>query len=251
MSDLLAEGEAELFRRYRTGEVECRDVIFRRHISLVEAITSSYARARPGEREDLLQVGYLGLLGALERFDPERGVRFATYAGHCIHGEIRHFVRDKGEVIRRPRWMRQLSSRVALYIEGFQQANERLPTLAEISSALNIAEDGIVAILQAKVPVSLEAEQGRSFGVEAIRSLRQVSFQLPIEDRIVIGQAFEKLLEMEKKVVYLFFVQDLSQRQIAGALSLPPRKVSRLMQSGLARLRGLMNSDEFANSERK
>ena len=208
-----AEIEVELFRRYRAGELECRDRIFVLHTALVESIARSHARTRPGEREDLLQVGYLGLLGAIERFEPARGVRFATYAGHCIHGEIRHFVRDKSETIRRPRWMRQLSASVAMYLEVFLQSYQRLPTLTEISRELNIAEDGVVAILQARAPVSLDSSGGSVQGVEAIKSLRQISFRLPVEDRIVISQAFEKLLELEKKVVYLFFVRDLSQRQ--------------------------------------
>lgn len=241
--------EEELFRRYqRERDVVCRDEIFSRYLGLVDSVARSHLRSRPEEREDLLQVGYLGLLAAIERFDPGRGIRFSTYAGHCISGEIRHFIRDKAEAIRRPRWMRQLSAKVAAFLETFFQENERLPTLTEISQSLNISEEGVVTILRARKPLSLDGGGVGEERLDGIRSLRQVSFRLPIEDRIALNQAFEKLLEIEQKVVYLFFVRDLTQRQIAGALALPPRKVSRVMRGALDRLRRFLDFDEVTES---
>jgi RNA polymerase sigma-B factor len=249
----IPDDEAELFGLYRSsGEVRYRDEIFARYLSVVESISRNFARSGVAEKDDLLQVGYLGLLGAIERFDCARGVKFSTYASHCVDGEIRHFIRDKTESIRRPRWMRQLSRQVAIYLESYLQTNSRLPTLREISESLNISEEGVVAILRAKQPVSLEDErQSAAVASEAIKSLRHVSFQLPIEERIAISEAFERLLGLEQKVIYLFFVQDLTQKQIAGKLSLSPRKVSRLMQKGLDRLRGWLEGDEVADVKRK
>lgn len=247
----IPEDEEELFALYRrTCDQEVRDAIFSRYLGVVDAVARNYSRS--AERDDLIQVGYIGLLAAIERFDTSRGFRFLTYATHCVEGEIRHFLRDKTEAIRRPRWMRKLSSKVAAYLEGHLQKHERLPTLSEISEALNISEEGVVAILRAKQPLSLEADgQAGELPTESIRSLRHVSFQLPIEDRIAIGEAFERLLDLERKVVYLFFVQDLTQKQIAGQLALSPRKVSRLMQKALGRLRGFLEPDDIADVKRK
>jgi RNA polymerase sigma-B factor len=246
------DDDLELFARYRsTGDVALRDEIFSRHLSLVDSYSRNFARTGAAERDDLVQVGYLGLLGAIERFDPERGVKFSTYAGHCVDGEIRHFIRDKTESIRRPRWMRKLSRQVAMLLESYMQAKSRLPTLKEISEALNIDEEGVVAILRAKQPLSLEDERQTGGSAERVRSLRHVSFQLPIEDRIAISEAFDSLLGLEQKVIYLFFVQDLTQKQIAGKLSLSPRKVSRLMQKALDSLRGWLEKDEVADVKRK
>lgn len=248
----IPEDEEELFSLYRrTGEQRIRDAIFSRYVGVVDAVARNYARS--AEREDLLQVGYIGLLAAIERFDASRGFRFLTYATHCVEGEIRHFLRDKTESIRRPRWMRQLSRKVAMFLEAHLHKHERLPTLQEISEALNVSLEGVVAILKAKQPLSLESDgsPGGELPKDAIRSLRHVSFQLPIEDRIAISEAFERLLDLERKVVYLFFVQDLTQKQIAGKLSLPPRKVSRLMQKALARLRGILEPEDVADFERK
>lgn len=246
------DDELELFTLYRsTGEVRYRDEIFGRHIAIVESTSRNFARSGMAEKDDLVQVGYIGLLGAIERFDPGRGVKFSTYASHCIDGEIRHFIRDKSESIRRPRWMKKLSRQVAAFLEAHLQSQARLPTLKEISEALNISEEGVVTILKAKQPVSLEDERQNAPSPDSIRSLRHVSFQLPIEDRIAISEAFEHLMALEQKVIYLFFVQDLTQKQIAGKLSLSPRKVSRVMQKGLDTIRGWLEKDNLANIKRK
>ena len=168
----IPEDEIELFVLYRaSGDVRYRDEIFSRHLRVVETVSRGFARSGVAEKDDLLQVGYVGLLGAIERFDPERGAKFATYASHCVDGEIRHFVRDKSETIRRPRWMRKLSRQVAMYLEAYLQQHSRLPTLREISDALNIAEEGVVAILRARQPLSLE-DEGSTGGASGIKSLR-------------------------------------------------------------------------------
>ncbi|MFA5506364.1 MAG: sigma-70 family RNA polymerase sigma factor [Vulcanimicrobiota bacterium] len=237
--------EAALFLSYREeGGLFVRDQIFSRYQHIVDIVTRKFPRA--GEREELLQVGYIGLLNAIERFDSERGFKFSTYASHCVEGEIRHFLRDKSETIRRPRWIRALSSQVAAFLERFLQEHERLPTLTEISEALNIEESGVQAILRAKQPASLDEAEGGGSGVPkgTIRSARLKSFQLPLEDRISISQAFERLLEIEQKVVYLFFVQDFTQKEIASRLALSPRKVSRLMRKALDSLRGQLQSED-------
>ncbi len=248
-----AENETELFSLYReTGDPQYRDTIFSRYLKIVDLVSRSYVRAGVAEKDDLLQVGYLGLLGAIERFDTSRNVRFATYANHCVDGEIRHFLRDKTESIRRPRWMRQLSRQVAMYLESYLQEHASLPNLKEISEALNVSEEGIVEILKVKQPLSLEDERhGHQLSSGSIKSLRHVSFQLPIEDRIAMSQAFERLIVLEQKVVFLFFVRDLTQKQIAGELSLSPRKVSRLMSKALARLRGMLDPEEPSDVKRK
>lgn len=238
-------GEVALFEQYRSSKDELlRDKIFLTYSSLVESVCRGFIGRGSSEFEDLLQVGYLGLLGAIERFDLEREVKFATYARHCIGGQVRHFIRDRSETIRRPRWMKKLSREVATFLERYLQEHSCLPTLSQIAEACNVSEGGVVAILRAKQPLSLEDDSLYSREpLDRIRSLQHESFKLPIEDRIAIAQAFEKLLGVEKKVIYLFFVHDLTQRQIAGKLSLPPRKVSRLMQKGLERLRKWLEVD--------
>lgn len=248
-SEEVLERERELFSAYRADPTPAfRDQIFAEYQGVVDSVVRRYFRA--AEREELLQIGYIGLLNAIERFDSAKGFRFSTYATHCVDGEIRHFLRDKSESIRRPRWVRKLSAKVAGFLERFQHQHQRLPTLSEISESLNIAEEGVRAILLAKQPASLDdSGVSEEFVRDSVRSARFESFRLPVEDRIAISQAFEKLLEMEKKIIYLFFVQDFTQKEIAGKLALSPRKVSRLMQRALGSLRGELTGEEKKLSE--
>jgi RNA polymerase sigma-B factor len=188
-------------------------------------------------------VGYVGLLKALENYEPTHNAKFSTYATHCVYGELRHYIRDRVEVIRRPRWLRGLSREVAGCIETFLHKQHRLPSVAEIAASINVAEEGVVEILRAQAPVSLEEMQGNGMAgvsVEKIRSSQYQTFRLPLEDKIAIEQAMGRLLELEKRIIYLFFYRDFTQSQIAGVVGLSPKKVSRVLHRGLDRLRQIL-----------
>ena len=228
-------------RLRNTGEPSLRERLVEKHLQIVPAIVRKF-RGK-AEWDDLIQVGYLGLLKAVDGFNPVLDTRFSTYATHCIFGELRHYVRDRIDVVRRPRWLASLSKQVAGYIEIFLHDHHRLPTFNEIADGLNLSREGVEEILRAKMPISLDDQEGESpigLHVEKIRSRQYETFRLPMEDRIVLQQAVERLVELEKRIIYLFFYRDLTQGQIAGEMGLPPKKVSRLMRKALDRLRGLM-----------
>jgi len=215
-----------------------------------EAIVSRYSRLVVGvaksfrgrwDWEDLLQIGYLGLIKAIQGFRLEKGNRFSTYATHCIQGEIRHYLRDRNEVVRRPRWLQGLSKKVGVFVEKFLQRNERLPSIAEVSEGCNLSPDGVLEVLKAGQVLSLEQLQGEAgIQVSRIRSLREESFVLRLEDRVWLESALEGLLAVERQVIDLFFFRDLNQAQISGATGLPPKRVSRVMRKALERLRDLL-----------
>lgn len=239
-----ADEEEEGFRRLReTGDRRLREALVVKHLSLVPGIVKKY-RGR-AEWEDLIQVGYVGLLKAIDGFELGRNARFATYATHCIHGELRHYLRDRVDMIRRPRWLTQLSRQVAAFIERHLHEEHRLPSFAEISSQLNISEDGVIELLKARSPASLDREPEAGIAVEKIRRKRYETFRLPVEDRIILLQSLERLKDLERRIIYLFFYKDLTQRQIAGELDLSPKKVSRVMQKGLERLKEILNTEIF------
>lgn len=238
------DDEVDCFRRLRAGDVSLREALVVRFLYLVPPIVRKYkAKA---EWEDLVQVGYIGLMKAVDAFDCERNARFRTYATHCIEGELRHYLRDRVDVIRKPRWLRGLSRQVASFIERHLHEKHRLPTFSEISAALNISEDGVVELLKSQAPASLDGEQdGIQFAVDKIRSRHYEHFRLPVEDRILVSQALERLVDLERKIIYLFFYKDLNQRQIADDLDLSPKKVSRVMHKGLQRLREILSREVF------
>ena len=219
-----------------------RNALAVRYLHLVPVLVRKFQGK--AEREDLIQVGYIGLLKAVDQYDPDHAARFQTYATHCIIGELRHHLRDRVDVVRKPRWLRGLSRQVAAFIEGHLHTKHRLPTIAEISSELNIAEEGVVELLKSKRPTSMDTgPDSVQLAVERIKTRRYETFRLPIEDRIVLSESLEKLLEVERKIIYLFFYKDLNQRQIAGQLELSPKKVSRVMQKALSRLRSILGQE--------
>lgn len=230
--------ELEQFRALRASPTpELREGLVMRYVHLVPSVVRKFRQG--GDREDLMQVGYLGLLKAVNNFDPERGTRFSTYAVHCIGGELRHHLRDHSSLIRRPRWLVGWSRQVAAFIEKHLVDLQRLPTIAEIARALNISEAGVLDVLRFKIPLSLDAPS-EDVELSKIQSLRCEECQVPLEDRIFLLEALEALLEIERKVVYLFFYADLNQSEIAGRFGLAPRKVSRLMGRALEKLRGML-----------
>ena len=229
----------------RTREPALRERIICAYMALAQSLTRKFPEY-PKFREDLIQVGYIGLIKAVDGFDPGRDVQFSTYATHLINGEIRHYLRDRTEEIRLPRWIKEVSHRVNLFIADFMQKNERLPSVEEISRGLNIAPEGVEEIVRVKNPVfcqSFEDLRQAEIDVQKIKSLRYEDFKLPIEDRIVLLQSLEKLKTIEQKIVYLFFYKDLTETQIAQKMGLSQKKVSRVLRSSVLRLKEFLTKD--------
>lgn len=240
--DLLDDAEAvALFREYRaTGNPVLHARICATYAPLVERIARMY-RSSGEPLEDLVQVGYVGLLLAVNRFDPDRGVKFQTYASHLIAGEIRHYLRDQVGVVRRPRWLARLSRELDRTVERLQRENGALPTVEGIAQAMNIMPEGVREIFQARAaasPLSLDGPGEER--IRRIRHLRYESFQLPVEDRITVLQAMERLTELQRKVLYLLFYQDLTETEAARRLRISQRHVSRVMHKALRQMAQLL-----------
>jgi len=197
-----------------------------------EALINYYASLySPGRLdEDLKQAGYEGFLKALKRFDPERGIQFSTFAVHCIIGEIRHDLRLRGP-FKVPDWLRDLQSKVLRATEQLAQKNGTIPTLQEIAKTVNVSEEGIVEAMQAGTVALTEIDLSK------VRNLRYESFKLPIEDIITLQISLEKIDEKQLQVIKLIYFEGLTQEQTAVRLGINQRKVSRLLNRGLAEMR--------------
>lgn len=195
-----------------------------------------FARIYAGGRheEDFIQVGYEGLIKAAKRYKPEMGTAFSTYAGHCIIGEIRHYIRKETSFYK-PGYLARLQGRVDEIIEKSLGEKGEVPEKSYIANELNIREEGLDQAMRAGL-VSLD-----EIDITRICSIRYESFQLPIEDRIVLAQAFEKLGLLKQKVIYLLFFRNMTQQQVADKLGMNQRKVSRLMHVSLEDMRRTMD----------
>src|SRR3990170_3940558 len=110
--------------------------------------------------DDLVQVGYIGLINAIAAFDPARGAKFTTYASYLVRGEIRHYLRDQRDTIRKPRWLQKLNSQIEQTVSKYVSETGRFPGLDELSQELNIEEGGLLEVLRTREAlrtVSLES----------------------------------------------------------------------------------------------
>ncbi len=201
--------------------------------------------------EDLEQIGYIGLINAFNLFKQKRGVKFETYATWLISGEIRHYIRDKHQVIKIPRWMSKLNKKIDEFMISYKKENNRFPSLSEISEEFNLTYDGVKEILKARDAVqivSLDQEQRKYNSdaypkIEKIKSKNYESFKLPIEDIIVLRKAMKKLKKLQRKVIYCIFEKDLTQTKTARKLGISQRKVSRIKESALKELKESIEND--------
>ena len=222
--------------------IELRDELVIRHMPLVKRVANHFA-TEPNLRDDLVQVGYVGLIKAVENFDPNLGVPFEAYARPMIAGEISHYLRDLAPLLRPPRWYRSLNKRLHERREMLMGELKREPTTEELAVSMNMPIEGVDEILKLRASYNLmslspNAESPQAHvQLDAIRSKRQISFQLPIEDRVTLDMALEQLATVERKIVYLFFFMDLTQTEIAQRVGSTQRQVSRILARTLKKMR--------------
>ena len=238
----------EKFRRFqRTADPQLRQELVCHYLPLAKKIARRYVRAGV-PLDDLTQIGTIGLMNAVSSFDPGRGVKFEAYAYHHVAGEIRHYFRDAVEQVRAPRWVRKLYGELNDAVAGLRQTLGRTPTLGEMAARMNLTEGGVLEILRAhdrsqvhSISDLVEREEVRR---DVIAHQRYVSFQLPVEDRIVLLKAVERLADLQRKVVYYLFYQDLTQSEVAKRLGVSQRHVSRVLAAALKRLGTHLESKE-------
>src|SRR3990170_2997195 len=242
--------ETSLFRAYHANpSPDLHGRLTEIFMPLVHRIAARY-RTFGVPIEDLRQIGYLGLLTAIGQFDPARGVPFDAYARPFITGEIRHHLRSQGTMIRRPRWIYELDYEIRKQVDELSQRLGRLPTLPEIAEAVNVAEAGVLEVLRARGAtqvLSLDEVNGEGSGEPIQRAFivhkHYETLHLPIEDRIRIAQAVERLSDLQRKVVYYLFYMDLTQTETAKKLRVSQKHVSRVMHAAVVRLREMLKAD--------
>lgn len=239
------EGDAaELFRRWRRGDRAARDRLVELNLPLVRHLVERLPAGR-GEREDLLQAGVVGLLKAIDGYDPGRGTRFSTYAVPTILGELRAYLRTASSPIHVSRDLRELAERARRLEAELTQARGRSPNVTELAERLGVERDRLLEALAAREGVrSLDAplEEGEPEG-STLASL--VGGDPPESEwlqSVQLRQAMERLEPRERILLQLRFFQDMTQQQVAERLGLSQVHVSRLERRALERLRRLLAS---------
>jgi RNA polymerase sigma-B factor len=243
-------GSSALEEYQSSRRPELLDHIVQENDGLLHHVLKRFAGA--GEPyDDLYQVARLGLVKAVQRFDPYRGTAFSTYAVAIVDGEVRHYLRDC-LLVREPRWARALYARIQRRQDAFYRDRGHFPTIAELAAAVNVQEEGVLEVLRYYGALSLHSLDepfGDSTDSELdrtlVRSLRRESFSLPIEDHIVVQQALKKLSDLHRKIIYSLFFRDLTQQEVAEEMGLSQKTVSRERTKALSRLKTLMGTRIF------
>ncbi len=233
----------ELFVRYRLdGDEAARDELITMYLNLVKYLASRF-RNRGEPVEDLVQVGTIGLIKAIDRFDIERQVEFTTYATPTIVGELKRYFRDKGWAIKVPRRLQELSFRVNQAIDALTQRIQRSPSVQEIAEYLEVTPDEVLEAMETSEAynfVSLESDRGGD-GSESFSILEYIGsddvLMLAVDDRTTLQNAFKELTPQEQHVLYLRFFEGLTQTEIARTLDISQMQVSRLLRRTLRVLR--------------
>jgi RNA polymerase sigma-B factor len=240
----------ELFTTYaERQDRETRDRLIEAHLRLAEHLARRFAN-RGVALDDLVQVASLGLVKAVERFDPERGLEFSTFATPTIVGELKRHFRDKGWSVRVPRRVQELHVEINTVVGDLTQRLGRSPTIAELAQLIGVSEEDVLEAMEA-------AQAYRSASIDAPiggtdDDTRGLVNQLGDEDsrifdaenRMLIGDLLTGLPRRERLMLRLRFYDGMTQSQIAERLGISQMHVSRLLSKSLGLLRQRMNAAE-------
>ncbi len=217
-----------------------RDELVSAHLGLAEYLARRFAN-RGEPLEDLVQVASLGLIKAVDRFDPERGVEFSTYATHTIVGELKRHFRDKGWAIRAPRRMQELYLQLGKVVGTLSQELGHSPTIAELAAEVEVSEEEVLEALeagQAYRSASLDAPVGNEEGETLGAHLGEEDVSLAdVESRATLSPLLAQLPPRERLILHLRFFEGLTQSEIATRLNISQMHVSRLLARSVSELR--------------
>jgi len=246
-----AAGSAELFNRWRRhADRRARDALIERFLPLARKLARRYVPSSE-PYEDLVQVASLGLVKAVERFDPDRGYAFTSFAVPTIVGELKRYFRDSGWALHVDRGAQERARKVIDAQRKISAESGRAPTIGELAQYLEISDEEVLDGLQtaeAYDAVSLDAPlQGDDGSSTRLESIGNEDDRLElIDDQATIFAAAKHLSQRERQILFLRFGEDLTQTEIAERVGVSQMQVSRLLRKSLQRLHELIDDRRMA-----
>ena len=252
----MGENDKELLRRYHEqGDLQAREQLIEQYLSLVRSLARRYSY-RGEQFDDLVQIGSIGLIKAIDRFDLERGVELTTYATPNIIGEIKRHFRDRGWAVRVPRGLQELNVRLSKLVEELTVQYGRSPTIPELAKGAGVDEEAVLEALEsarAYTTVSLSSGGTTEDGEELdpLESLGDIEPEYAVsEDRALLAPGFKVLDERERMILQLRFFEGLTQSEIAKQVGISQMHVSRLIRRSLEKIRDEIDVDELVDPDR-
>lgn len=235
----------ELHTRYHdTRDPEMRARLLDYYAALATTIANRFS-ARPDERDDVHQVAMIGLMKALERFEPDRGIQFSTFAWATVQGEVKRYFRDHTWALRVPRQMQELFLRTARAIDELTVELGRSPTVAEIAASTGVTDEAVILAIElrgAQRPTSFDAPRASDDARYLEPAVNDEGLD-EVERRRLLSPLLERLGPREQRIIHLRFIEDLTQSQIAARIGLSQMHVSRLLAQSLKQLREWAEAD--------
>ena len=237
-----------LLREYaRTRDIRLRNHLVKVHERMVRYLASRFGTNSGASSEDLVQVAYLGLIAAIDRFDPDKGVPFVTFAIPTILGEIKRYFRDQTWGLKAPRRLRELGLSLRKLREQLEQRLGRPPTIQEMATAAGVTEERLLQAMDLDriyQPASLDAHLQDESGDEKSTFWEAIGRPDPaliaVDERESVRTALGRLEQRQRTIIYYRFFEGNSQADVAGRLGISQMHVSRLERQALRRLKALL-----------
>lgn len=231
----------------RTGDRRLRNKLVERHVPLAEHLARRFA-GRSERQDDLTQVALLGLLKAVERFEPERGLAFSTFATPTILGELKRHFRDAGWSVRMPRQLQEYVLEVTKSLGPLTQRLGRAPTITEIAAETSLPQEAVIEAMEANRAFTASSIEAPTDDDDALTPLDALGTAEPglehVEHQLMVSALLDTLPPRERAIVVLRFRDGMTQSQIATRLDMSQMHVSRLLARTLARLRTVIEAEE-------
>jgi len=248
--------DRDLFVRYRAGDRQARDQLVERFLPLARQLARRYQRASE-PLDDLLQVASIGLIKAIDRFDPAREIAFSSYAVPTILGEIKRHFRDKTWAVRVPRDLQELTLRVDRAVAELSDELQRQPSVGEIAKAVSANDEEVLEALQAggayraisfDMPRGGEEDSAAAGTVADSIGIDEVGFDRA-EDRATLAHLLGNLSAREREVLRMRFEEDMTQAEIGSVIGVSQMQVSRLIRKAIAGLRDAADEPKIPPSD--
>lgn len=241
----------ELLQQFRqTGQTHVQEQLVAAYTPLVQTLAKKFVRGQI-LHEDLIQVGMIGLLASLRRFDPAFERTFESFAIPTIVGEIKRYIRDKTWSVHVPRKVKELSPKIKRVVDDLAAQLQRSPRIDEIARSLGVTEEEVLETLEmgrSYHSLSMDSELESDSDGNTITLLDLIGVQdegyTQVEQNVLIDHALDVLDKREKEVIQLTFYQNLSQKQAGEVMGMSQMHVSRLQRRALGKLRQALRVDQ-------
>lgn len=243
------EAEALVIEYVSDPRPDLKDLIIVHYAPMVERIARRFSGVESAE--DLAQVGYIGLMNALGKFNPEEGVRFNTYATHLVAGEIKHYLRDRSQTIRHPAWLQELRHKVNKAQTRLQAELGRTPNEREIADYVGVSESSVQEVFATQDMLKVASYHATSSDdddsedeLDRFDPTQVQAEQVSVEDRVLLETAMQELRDLEREVLVKFHFDAMNQTEIAAELGISCNYVSHILRQSLNKMRRILSDQD-------